>query len=299
MSVTRLTLLLLILGGVTLFALQNWLPVLPLVILGVQTQALPLAVWMVGAIAAGAMTTLVIAGLFRLSTVTAPARRRPGKRVTASAPNPPFTPPWNPAWEPQDRSPAAASSSYTPSSRASNPDDDWERNPNRLEEWEDWDGYQEPIAPPPQSPPPSTAYSSRTVIQEDIPPPVASMEEVEEVEEKEEWEDWEGYEDEDGAVDEDRSPHDAPVAPPRPIREVQPEPKTRYQAGSVYSYGYRDPSNSGVGRTESVYDADFRVITPPYRPDPEEVPATEDEDWDFEEAEDDRDRSRPRPDEDW
>ncbi|MGK7920410.1 MAG: hypothetical protein AB4080_10450 [Trichodesmium sp.] len=34
-------------------------------------------------------------------------------------------------------------------------------------------------------------------------------------------------------------------------------------SGSVYSYGYGDSSDSGVGQTESVYDADYRVITPP------------------------------------
>ncbi|MGD1713228.1 hypothetical protein [Dapis sp. BLCC M172] len=45
--------------------------------------------------------------------------------------------------------------------------------------------------------------------------------------------------------------------------EVEQEPKTESWSGSVYSYGYRDPSSSGVGQTESVYDADYRVITPP------------------------------------
>ena len=43
------------------------------------------------------------------------------------------------------------------------------------------------------------------------------------------------------------------------------EPTTTYRSGSVYSYGYRDPKNSGVGRSESIYDAEYRVITPPYR----------------------------------
>jgi len=45
--------------------------------------------------------------------------------------------------------------------------------------------------------------------------------------------------------------------------EVEQEPKTESWSGSVYSYGYREPSGSGVGQTESVYDADYRVITPP------------------------------------
>lgn len=44
--------------------------------------------------------------------------------------------------------------------------------------------------------------------------------------------------------------------------EAEQQPKTGSWSGSVYSYGYRDTSSSGVGQTESVYDADYRVITP-------------------------------------
>ncbi|MGD1699517.1 hypothetical protein [Dapis sp. BLCC M229] len=50
--------------------------------------------------------------------------------------------------------------------------------------------------------------------------------------------------------------------------EAEQQPKTESWSGSVYSYGYRDPSSSGVGQTESVYDADYRVITPPPPADP-------------------------------
>ncbi len=70
--------------------------------------------------------------------------------------------------------------------------------------------------------------------------------------------------------------------------EVKQEPKSGYQSGSVYSYGYRDSSGSGAGKTESVYDADYRVITPPYQPtakdkdDWESNQGTADEDWGFE-----------------
>ncbi len=54
--------------------------------------------------------------------------------------------------------------------------------------------------------------------------------------------------------------------------EAEQQPKTESWSGSVYSYGYRDPSSSGVGQTESVYDADYRVITPPPPPDPSKAP---------------------------
>jgi hypothetical protein len=92
--------------------------------------------------------------------------------------------------------------------------------------------------------------------------------------------------------------------------ETAQEPKTSSQSGSVYSYSYREPSNSGVGKTEAVYDANFRVITPPYRKPVDnqhsddwdsktESKAEDDEDWGFDdddefEEEDKRDRSPRR-----
>ena len=62
--------------------------------------------------------------------------------------------------------------------------------------------------------------------------------------------------------------------------ERQQQPKSSSQAGSVYSYSYREPKNSSVGRTESVYDAEYRVITPPYQPTNSPKPK-EEEDWGF------------------
>ena len=45
MAVIRLILLVAVLGGLTLLLVQNWSPALPLVFLGIRTQALPLAIW--------------------------------------------------------------------------------------------------------------------------------------------------------------------------------------------------------------------------------------------------------------
>lgn len=47
--------------------------------------------------------------------------------------------------------------------------------------------------------------------------------------------------------------------------EVEQQPKTTQQSGSTYSYSYRDDNQTGVGRPESVVDADYRVVTPPYQ----------------------------------
>ena len=92
---------------------------------------------------------------------------------------------------------------------------------------------------------------------------------------------------------------------PRPqttqVREThsdqsQQEPKTSSKSDSGYSYSYREPKNSGVGKTESIYDADYRVIIPPYQPEPSNPPQTskpkdEDDDWGlFEDDSDDDSR---------
>lgn len=67
MAVIRLTLLVTVLGGLTLLLVQNWSPVLPLVFLGMRSQPLPLALWILFSTAAGAGTSLLITSLFKLS----------------------------------------------------------------------------------------------------------------------------------------------------------------------------------------------------------------------------------------
>lgn len=67
--------------------------------------------------------------------------------------------------------------------------------------------------------------------------------------------------------------------------EVRQTPQSEFRSGSVYSYSYKTPTDSGVGKTEAVYDADYRVIVPP-------VPEPEDEDWGLDE--DDADWNTPR-----
>ena len=57
---------------------------------------------------------------------------------------------------------------------------------------------------------------------------------------------------------------------------IPPETKSRSTSASGYSYGYRNPENTSVGKTESIYDADYRVIIPPYVPPTEESPDEDD-----------------------
>jgi uncharacterized integral membrane protein len=218
MPVIRLILLLVVLGGLTLLLLQNWSPVLPLVFLGVQTQALPLAVWILFSIAAGAITSLFITSLFRLAHLFA---RSPSKPRRQAEP-----PPRSSAQRSETRYTAASRPSPKPdtASTSSNAADDWGSDSTTNDDWD----FEE-----------NTQKTQNSNSHDDV-------------------RDSKTY-------------------------EVSNEPKSGYQAGSVYSYSYREPSNSGVGKTESVYDADYRVITPPYR---EPDTTQEDDDWGFEDDDD-------------
>ncbi len=243
MPVIRLFLLLVALGCLTLLLLQNWSPVLPLVFLGAQTQPLPLAVWILISVVAGALTSVAIAGCFKLSNYFAPSK--PRKRRQAAATPPPRSE--APKGSKSTASYNAASSSYTAGSNSqpkadSTPSDDfndWESDASN-----DWD------------------------FEEDT----------------------------------EKNQKSAPQDPVKDYRnyEANAEPKSGYRSGSVYSYSYREPSNSGVGRTESIYDADYRVLTPPYRQkDSSSKSEGEDEDdWGFEDDEDwenESEKDSPRP----
>lgn len=211
----RTILLLVILGGLTLLLVQNWAPVLPLVFLGVATPPLPLAVWILFSLGAGASTSLAIASLLQVANYFTQPKSSSQRQVQ---------PPPRPQSPPQQ--PYTATSSTPPKTAPPPPVDDWQESTN-----DDWD-FEEDADEKPQSPPVDNVQDSRNY-------------------------------------------------------EVNSEPKSGSRTGSVYSYSYREPSDSGVGRTESVYDADYRVLTPPYR-EPEKVQEQE-EDWGFDDEFEDED----------
>ncbi len=269
----KLILLLVILGALAAFALQNLAPV-SLVFLGIKTLALPLAIWVIAAIGAGACTTLLIAGLLQLAR---PVRSSRPTARTASQPRSGFgdnfqNAGWTRSSNPSatasttGRSTASSAQSYTNRSNR----DDWETG--GREEWDDWDEIPKPIDPPVTGP---TEIRDR---------------------EDEAWEDWEVYE------RSARRRTEEPVDRPRKTDFEAPQnPTTRTQSGSVYSYGYGrsedEPDQTRPPRQQNVYDAEYRVITPPYRPEPEDaVPEppkrdANDDDWDFDE---DWETDRPR-----
>lgn len=217
MPVIRLLLLLLVLGGLTLLLVQNWSPVLPLVFLGMATGSLPLAVWILLSIAAGAFTSLLITGLFKLSNYfvqnSSQRSKAPPERTQRSG-------------APKTASPSQPDTDSTPNDT----DDDWDTDSTL----DDWDFEDDTNKTPNTSQ--NTVRDSKTY-------------------------------------------------------EVSNGTKTVSQS-SAYSYNYRERGNSGVGKTESVYDADYRVITPPYQ---QTNTAQENDDWGLEDDDfDDEGDNSPR-----
>ncbi|XGV96729.1 MAG: LapA family protein [Leptolyngbya sp. BL-A-14] len=232
MALIRLVLLLALAGGLFLLVQFNWTP-LQLTFLGVQTPALPLALWILGAIGAGIITNLLITSLFSVSNYFAVRAARSKFRQASRASG--F----------QARSTASEPrSSYARTATSRTADDD--------ADWNNWDGYEEP----------ADRASSRVRSPVDNEP----------------LDDWETEPNDDWDVDEPSdTPRDSRSAGSR-VRtdyETKQEPKTSSRQGSVYSYSYREPKDSGVGKAEPVLekpvvDADYRVIVPPFRPlDPE------------------------------
>jgi uncharacterized integral membrane protein len=130
MAIARMFVPLLILAGLALFALQNSSPVLPLVVFGVRTQALPLSVWMLGAIGAGAATTIAVSSLFSLSKFTAVRRSNKNRPAVGAPPRERVEGrPWT-TWN-RNVPPARPAEAQT------RIQDEWERPPR--EEWDDWD----------------------------------------------------------------------------------------------------------------------------------------------------------------
>lgn len=143
-----------------------------------------------------------------------------------------------------------------------------------------------------------TSYAYTAPNQEDVT--ATSAEDASDwddnTDEVDEWDDWEEE------APAPRTKSYQPVEEPRDY-EVRQEPKTVSRSGSVYSYSYREPSGSGVGKTEDVYDAEFTLITPPspeYDPQTSQPRNQQEDDWGLEDGEDEfddeePDNRRPRP----
>ncbi|MBE9213445.1 LapA family protein [Plectonema cf. radiosum LEGE 06105] len=241
MTVIRLILLVAVLGGLMLLLAQNWSPAIPLVFLGLRTQPLSLAMWMLFSSAAGAFTSLLISGLLQLLSSRYTTQQPQTASYSTSTEDSPRV---NQRSQPKEyyqrkSTPPPASTPQPPDEFENNQDDDWDLDKNPNDDWEfeerfDSREYQS-----------SDSRSSYTKIQDD-----------------------DDYED-------------------------------SQEADSSYSYNKRDLKNSNAGKTESIYDADYRVIIPP--PNPSVTSKTSDDadnnddDWGlFDEDFDDDDKPSPR-----
>lgn len=249
MPVIRIVLLVVVGGGLALFAISNMLPALPLVFLGTKTIALPLAAWIGIAIAAGASTSFFLQLLsYRPQGYSTQRVEEPSEvpyRRSSSRRQPPETP----EAEPQAQYTPPPPPPERPTNKVTS---DWEEHSS-----ENWDFQEEPAAP-------------RSNATQDI-------------------DDWQRDRTERTAANDDRVEESRSEGTPYSERtnyEVPQEPKTRVQSGSTYSYSYRegDKKKSGVGKPDVVYDANYRVIMPPYQNPPE--PSQDEDDWGFEDDED-------------
>lgn len=219
MALIRLLLLVGVMGSLTLLLVQNWSPVLPLVFLGMRTQSLPLALWILFSTAAGAFTSLLIASLFKLSNYFVRQKSPSPLQSTSNR-------------EPIPRTEPSPTSTTKTESRASNVADDWDLENTKDDDWD----FEESKSVA------STPNSQNTQTNDST------------------------------------------------TKERQQESKSGSKSSSVYSYSYQEPKDSGVGKTESVYDADYRVIVPPYQP--ATTTQAEDDDWGFFDDDDSDDKDK-------
>ncbi|XHR84348.1 MAG: LapA family protein [Gloeotrichia echinulata GP01] len=228
MAIIRLILLVAVLGGLTLLLAQNWFPPLSLTFLGLRTQPLPLAMWILFSTTAGALTSVLMTTLFNLANYFAGLQRQTPFASAAASPHTKATP---------REQPTGAPSNPPPPTSKTDTFDDWTYN-SRDDDWNFDEQSQQAPTSKAQSP---------------------------------EFQDSQTYE--------------------RPQ-----EPKSSSQSGSVYSYNYREPKNTAVGKTESIYDADYRVIIPPYQPPTSnQADQADEDDWTFledDDFDDENDRNR-------
>ncbi|MEG3848778.1 LapA family protein [Microcoleus sp. herbarium19] len=271
----RAVFLLVIVVGLTIFALQNVEPALSLVFLGVRSPQAPLSIWILLSMAAGVVTSLLISGLLAFSNYLSQPRGRTdrnsgGRNTFAEDNRTPYSPPPPPRKQ--------------------------EIDPHPDRETPPASSYRTEYGTP-------AGYSARTTFQQETPNPVGAKDgdragTYAAPDDEDDWVSDGSKSGSDGSDDDWGDDRDFPAGPPvndvagaNPRNyEANQEPKSKSWAGSVYSYGYRDPKQSGVGKTESVYDAEYRVLVPPIDPIPkpaDEAPknpsAETEDDWGLDE----------------
>jgi uncharacterized integral membrane protein len=291
---TPLLLLLIILAFIGVFLWQNFNPSIGMVFLGVRSQPLPLGLWLISGFFGGWVTAGLIYMIISLSAL------RKSKSVSRQEPvNYPEPAPNNTSS--QGRSPSSYhdhkndpyDNSYVNSSDKFAPG-------AKTKIQNDQDFVNKTVNEKVVTPPIDLNKSSNTVIQDNysgkkqeptntpkanfstvfpsVAPTVVSNFDDNKLNDHDDWlvkpapiGDWERKSTEQSTQSTEKSSSSA-KSPVETIHqqthtntefEADQSPKSESWSGSVYSYGYRDPENTGVGKTESIYDAEFRVIVPP------------------------------------
>ena len=249
---------LLVVAALVILVLQNLSPVLSLVVLGNTVGALPFSVWLVGAIAIGMLFTLLTYQLVPQKRAYRPI----GKRLNDPVPEPVnqfVDAPGDSSNRSPSGGPSAGPSSQfqTPTNRQNPYDNDWESF-KAPEQWDDW-GQQRGASPRPSA---GDAYT------DSVGDPIDST--VRDIESG--WDDDNYDASARYAARQDTEPnigwseYSDQSAP-------QNQPTSRvYDQGWLYGNDANDepPSAAQPGEPspeeleDEVYDANYRVIIPPY-----------------------------------
>lgn len=287
MRTSRLIVALVLAAALITFALQNMTPTLALVFLGGRTVALPLAVWLVGAIALGALTALILVGVTAGGAGSSSRRRW---RVTPDPGEGPGREPRRRPSPPREPSRAAPPPPYTGNRQpgADRSGDDWGAWEQRAapQQWDDWSQMGGSGGPDGRSPSQRQRDGLNTGPQGQRQQADARVRDVAagwDPQRERQRDGAQGSNEVDDALDDIASGWgDWGDRPPGLVDEPPP-------ATTAYSYRYgedtetrQDPvyappddwvdgdgDDDAPEESEGVYDADYRVIIPPYRP-PEE-----------------------------
>jgi len=225
---------LLLLLGLGIFILQNSTPSLSLVLWGQTTLALPLSLWILGAIAAGAITMAILMGLLGLANRPRKSRFRPST---------PLEPEAEGTWG------GVQSQEFI-----SEPLDDWETGGMTWGQ---------------NSPQPTWPQPTATATPDEVPANGTNVEVATSAFDlpSEPSEDDFDLDDLDWETDTETN---TPVPEPaqRPIYEVQRSPTRQRREGTLYTYSYRDrePADTGVGETPSSLKPESKETSNPDTP---------------------------------
>jgi len=230
----RLGLLLVSVVAIVIFIQQNLSPVLPLTFLGMKTVAFPLSLWILFALAAGFLTAQLVVMLLQFP-IAASQRSQASDRPREARANRSVDDGKN-----QDSPSVQARSKGDESSSSTQ-----EKTPTYTDSFRSGSKA-------------AADFGTVRDWQDD------SRNWVDDEEVEQNWVD----DDKENWVDEPIEPATKSSATPKvtPLKtdyEVPKSPTSEYRSGTIYSYSYRKPENTGVGITESVNDAEYRVIIPP------------------------------------